>query len=50
MLVGFSAWLIGMGLEPVTKIPAGLVGLVASAIAGWLAMGIERLELGNSTG
>jgi Na+/proline symporter len=38
MIAGFVAWSIGFAFESRSGVPASLVGLSASAIAGWLAM------------
>jgi Na+/proline symporter len=38
MIAGFVAWSIGFAFESRSGVPASLVGLSASATAGWLAM------------
>jgi Na+/proline symporter len=38
ILTGFSAWLLGLWFEDSLRIPASLIGLLASALAGFLAM------------
>jgi hypothetical protein len=38
ILTGFSAWLLGLWFEDSLSIPASLIGLLASALAGFLAM------------
>jgi Na+/proline symporter len=38
MLAGFSAWLLGVWLEDTWPIPPSLIGLMASAIAGYLGV------------
>ena len=38
MLVGLTAWLVGMWFEETTQIPASMVGLLSSCIAGAMAM------------
>ena len=38
MIAGFVAWSVGFVFESRSGVPASLIGLSASAIAGWLAM------------
>jgi hypothetical protein len=38
MIAGFVAWSVGFVFESQSGVPASLIGLSASAIAGWLAM------------
>ena len=38
MIAGFVAWSVGFAFESRSGVPASLVGLSASATAGWLAM------------
>jgi Na+/proline symporter len=38
MIMGLTAWLLGLGVEEATGIPASLLGLLTSCIAGGVAM------------
>ena len=38
MIAGFVAWSVGFAFESRSGVPASLIGLSASAIAGWLAI------------